>query len=118
LSKLGFEFALFCHPELVSGSQMTLFYEMLNQVQHDTGKRNLFLKKQINIKNSNKISSTFEKVRPIWTAVIEYVYFEVISQLVREYILLNLLPFAKRLIFQKEISIYPCLCLKPLTFIL
>jgi hypothetical protein len=35
LSKLGFEFTLFCHPELVSGSQMALFYEMLNQVQHD-----------------------------------------------------------------------------------
>ena len=69
LSKLGFEFTLFCHPELVSGSQMALFYEMLNQVQHDTGKRNLFLKKQINIKNSNKISGTFENVRPIWTAV-------------------------------------------------
>jgi hypothetical protein len=48
---------------------MALFYEMLNQVQHDTGKRNLFLKKQINIKNSNKISGTFENVRPIWTAV-------------------------------------------------
>jgi hypothetical protein len=53
----------------ISGSQMALFYEMLNQVQHDTGKRNLFLKKQINIKNSNKISGTFENVRPIWTAV-------------------------------------------------
>jgi len=34
LSKLGFEFTLFCHPELVSGSQIALFYEMLNQVQH------------------------------------------------------------------------------------
>jgi len=36
LVKLGFEFALFCHPELVSGSQMALFYEMLNQLQHDS----------------------------------------------------------------------------------
>jgi len=70
LSKLGFEFTLFCHPEpcpelvswVVSGSQMALFYEMLNQVQHDTGKGNLFLKKQINIKNSNKIGGTFENV--------------------------------------------------------
>jgi hypothetical protein len=34
---------------------MALFYEMLNQVQkHDTGRRNLFLKNQINIKNSKK----------------------------------------------------------------
>jgi hypothetical protein len=33
LSKLGFEFTLFCHPELVSGSPIALFYEMLNQVQ-------------------------------------------------------------------------------------
>jgi hypothetical protein len=69
LSKLGFEFTLFCHPELVSGSQMALFCEMLNHVQHDMGKRNLFLKKQINIKNSNKNSGTLENIWPIWTAV-------------------------------------------------
>jgi hypothetical protein len=31
LSKLGFEFTLFCHPELVSGSQTALSCEMLNQ---------------------------------------------------------------------------------------
>jgi len=48
---------------------MALFCEMLNQVQHDTGKRNLFLKNQINIKNSNKISGAFENTRPIWTTV-------------------------------------------------
>ena len=55
---------------------MALFYEMLNQVQHDTGKRNLFLKKQINIKNSNKISGAFENVRPIWTAVFRHLRLE------------------------------------------
>jgi len=68
LSKLVLEFTLFCHPEpcpelvswVVSGSQMALFCEMLNQVQHDTRKRNLVLKNQVNIKNSNKISGAFE----------------------------------------------------------
>ncbi len=69
LSKLVLEFTLFCHPEPVSGSQMALFCEMLNQVQHDTGKRNLFLKNQINIKTSNKISGAFENTRPICTTV-------------------------------------------------
>jgi len=45
LSKLGFRFPLFCHPELVSGSQNALFREMLNKVQHDLETRNLILKK-------------------------------------------------------------------------
>ena len=42
MSKLGFEFSPFCHPELVSGSQRALFSETLNQVQHDIKRKQTY----------------------------------------------------------------------------